>query len=112
MKKNKLCYVASRISSGAKDQLEIEQNVLDSVRAAMKVLDLGFYPVLPAVNNHELGKALRWRHSQYMKMDKQILKRCDAIYLCKGWEESRGAVMEHDWAKDLGLEIYYEEGGD
>jgi len=107
--KTKICYIAGRISSGARDALEIEQNIFDSVRSATKVLKLGFYPILPAVNNHELGKALGWKHSHYMAMDHEILKRCDAIFMCNGWERSKGAKMEHGWALALGLEILYEE---
>lgn len=34
---------------------------------------------------------------------------CDAAYFCKGWENMRGCRIEHQAAKDYGLEIIYEE---
>jgi len=33
---------------------------------------------------------------------------CDAIYMLKGWEKSRGAMVEFQLAIYLGLEIVYE----
>lgn len=34
---------------------------------------------------------------------------CHAAYFCKGWENARGCKLEHEAAKDYGLEIIYEE---
>lgn len=33
---------------------------------------------------------------------------CHAAYFCKGWESARGCRIEHQAAKDYGLEIIYE----
>lgn len=34
---------------------------------------------------------------------------CDAVYFCKGWEDARGCRIEHEAAKEYGLDIIYEE---
>jgi len=34
---------------------------------------------------------------------------CDVAYFCKGWENARGCRIEHEAAKEYGLEIMYEE---
>lgn len=34
---------------------------------------------------------------------------CHAAYFCKGWENARGCVIEHEAAKAYGLKIIYEE---
>lgn len=34
---------------------------------------------------------------------------CDAIYMMNGWEKSKGACVEHAFAKTNHLMIYYEE---
>lgn len=34
---------------------------------------------------------------------------CNAAYFCKGWERARGCRIEHEAAKQYGLEIIYEE---
>ena len=34
---------------------------------------------------------------------------CHAAYFCKGWENARGCIIEHEAAKAYGLTIIYEE---
>ena len=34
---------------------------------------------------------------------------CHAAYFCKGWEQARGCVIEHQAAEKYGLKIIYEE---
>jgi hypothetical protein len=41
--------------------------------------------------------------------DCEIVKRCDTIFMCKGWEKSSGANKELETAKEYELEIIYEE---
>ena len=38
-----------------------------------------------------------------------IERDADAIFLMKGWTESKGACLEHQKAVELGLEIFMEE---
>jgi hypothetical protein len=33
---------------------------------------------------------------------------CDTAYFCKGWEDTRGCKIEHEVAKQYGLNILYE----
>jgi hypothetical protein len=37
-----------------------------------------------------------------------MLECCDAIYMLDGWENSKGANIEYQYAKDNGLDICYE----
>lgn len=39
----------------------------------------------------------------------ESMSQCDAAFFCKGWEKARGCRIEHQAAKDYGLEIIYEE---
>lgn len=48
-------------------------------------------------------------HEEAMKICLAELETCDAIYMLKDWEESKGAKMEHEKAKELRLEIIYEK---
>jgi hypothetical protein len=47
-------------------------------------------------------------HAQYMRYSIHQLLIVDAVYMLKGWQDSKGATAEHTIAKSLGLEIYYE----
>lgn len=45
----------------------------------------------------------------YIMIDIAMLFECDAIFMLKGWGESKGARLEHALAEFLGIDIYYEE---
>ena len=36
----------------------------------------------------------------------------DTVYFCKGWENARGCIIEHEAAVKYGLNILYEENED
>lgn len=39
----------------------------------------------------------------------EVMSMCDAVYFCKGWEDTRGCQIEHMAAENYGLEIIHEE---
>lgn len=45
----------------------------------------------------------------YMAHSFYRMSLCDTIYFAKGWENARGCRLEHQAAKDYGLNILYEE---
>lgn len=52
----------------------------------------------------------------YMRTDLLVLLTCDAIYLLRGWERSKGASVEHAVAMACGMKVLYQtdvaEAGD
>lgn len=45
-------------------------------------------------------------HDEYMRICFELIKMCDAIYMMPGWETSKGATKEYEYAKKLGLIVY------
>ena len=45
----------------------------------------------------------------FLKGDLEIVRRCDAIYMLTNWEQSEGARGEYELARNLDLEVYFEE---
>lgn len=45
----------------------------------------------------------------HMKKDLQDLLTCDAIFLCKNWEKSKGCKLEFDVATTCNIEPIYED---
>jgi len=43
----------------------------------------------------------------YMKESIKLLMDADAIYMLDGWQQSKGATVEHDLAEKLSIPIYY-----
>ena len=47
---------------------------------------------------------------KFMLADLAILMTsCDTIYMLKGWENSKGARIEHFTALEMGIQVIYEE---
>lgn len=49
-----------------------------------------------------------WQQGTYMDICFAMIRGCQAIYMLKGWERSKGAKAEHAYAEKLGLMVYYE----
>lgn len=69
---------------------------------AARLRALGFEIVNPAEINAD--PCVEWL--ECMRRDIRALVLCDGIALLEGWEESRGAKVEHKLARGLGLRVY------
>ncbi|NMA07252.1 MAG: DUF4406 domain-containing protein [Ruminococcaceae bacterium] len=47
-------------------------------------------------------------HQEAMKICLEALKDCSHIFMLKDWKESKGAMMEHQFAMDNGIKIIYQ----
>lgn len=72
--------------------------------AAKDLRDRGFDVLNPVEIAPEQGKS--WAY--YMRKDLAEMLTCDAIYLLKGWHESKGASLEKHVAEALGMLVSYE----
>jgi len=63
----------------------------------------GFEVVNPMTIPHNHDKT--WE--SYMKEDLKALLECTDIYMLKGWHESKGANIEYNLARELGLSIIF-----
>lgn len=48
-------------------------------------------------------------YADYLCSDLRVLADCDAIFLCKGWQFSRGCRIERNFAEEFGLQVMTEE---
>lgn len=76
---------------------------------AQKVEDMlrHFYPEVINPLKNGLPENADWR--EHMKKDMQDLLTCDAIYMCGGFEVSKGCKLELDVATSCGLGVIYEK---
>jgi nucleoside 2-deoxyribosyltransferase len=68
---------------------------------AAQLRSQGFEVVNPAEVNPD--QTMPWE--ECMRRDIAELVRCDYIYLLPGWEQSKGATLEHHIADRLGMGI-------
>jgi hypothetical protein len=59
------------------------------------------------VNPAEINPDAKLEWHQCMRADIAQLVTCDAIEMLPGWEDSRGARLEHHIAERLGMEIHF-----
>ena len=97
-------YISGKITGTTDYHLRFKQAELS--------LGLKGYEV---INPAKIGAALKSslpfdpEYDDYMLVDEHFLKKADAIYMMKGYEESAGAKHELMIATQLGKEIIYEE---
>ena len=71
-------------------------------RAEQYLKEQGYIPINPI-------EPWGLEYKEYIDISLAKLKYCDGIYMLKGWNESKGAVLEHLYAQTIGLKIMYEE---
>lgn len=76
---------------------------------ATKELSKGHYKI---INTFFTGsEECDWADTQhntpiaYLALSLKKMAEVDAVYFCKGWSKARGCVIEHEVAKNYGLEI-------
>ena len=66
----------------------------------------GVYGYKHVVNPAKLHPTTDLPWAEFLKRDLRELTTCDAVFLLKGWEKSRGATLEAFVAYVLGLRLY------
>lgn len=76
-------------------------------KAEKELTAKGWSVVNPAKVNAQLPEDTDYE--DYMRMSFCMISMCEAIYLLRGFEKSRGAKRELEFAKSEDMEIMYEE---
>ena len=92
MKRKKKIYISGPIS-GTNDYME------RFAEAEKEMAEKGYVVINPAKVNAELPPPPDTSYEQYMKMSLLMLSDADEIYMMSGWEESKGAKLEFEYAK-------------
>ena len=103
----KRIYIAGPMA-GVEDLNRAEfRKAVDSIWETSKGAAIGFNP-------HQVADMLGWdEQTPVIEIASTLLGDlvdCDAIYMLRGWENSKGARAEHAVAVWIGLEIMYQGG--
>lgn len=101
-RKMKKMYISGPITG-----YETEERIEAFAAASARAEAMGYKAVNPMKDQPE-----GWSWEEYMRRDIEKLCKCDAIVMMRGWEHSRGAMLELEIAKALEMEVFYmvEEG--
>jgi len=100
----RVIYVSGPYSN--KDWEGISVNILKARDVAIKLWKEGWAVICPHCNTAHFDTHIKDR-SVFIRGDLEILRRCDAIFMLKGYKQSFGARCELRLAKCLGLEVIY-----
>ncbi len=109
----KVIYVAGKYLGDC--DWETYQNIHNARVSAHRLWNEGWAVICPHSNTAFFGGVNErdkdnpngdWQ--KWIKGDLEIISRCDAVYMIKGWENSKGAKLELKEAQRLGKEILYE----
>lgn len=101
----KRIYIAGPMT-GKEDLNRVEfEKAAKFIEESSKGFSIGFNP-------HDVANMLGWDESTLLSTIASTLlvdlANCDAIYMLRGWQDSKGATAEHAVAKWIGLEIIYQ----
>jgi hypothetical protein len=96
-------YISGKISDNANAEEDFKRGV-------MWAKGKGYHAINPYTIGMELAET--FTHEEFMKIDFQLIEICDAIYMLRGWQNSKGAVMELQHAIAFDKSIFYEEEAD
>ena len=96
-----IVYLAGKYSG------DVDKNIADNEKTCIELWNKGYCVQSPIQNTAHFEKYTDCSWERFMDGDLEMLSRCDCIVMNKGWMCSKGAVIEHNKAKEWGMPIYY-----
>lgn len=85
----------------------IHANIMAAREVAIKVWELGAAAECPHLNTFHFEIDAKLSYDEYMEGDFAILKKCDGILMMPTWKASKGANLEHNFAIEHGVPLFY-----
>lgn len=93
----------------------VEQNILTASKCALEAWGKGWGVICPHKNTqgfqHTDLPYEVWMDGDLAFIDRMNPEKGDALLMLVGWSSSKGARLEHDFALEKGLRVYYESEG-
>jgi hypothetical protein len=100
----KLVYIAGPFSARTREGVEL--NIARAVALGVEVARLGAMPVCPHANTSHPEYERVQPYSFWIEGTMLLLRKCDAVMLVPGWENSKGACCEYDDAFQRNVPIF------
>lgn len=103
MKRELVIYIAGPFRG--RSAWEIEVNIRNAERLALEVWKLGMVALCPHCNTRYFQGELE--DDAWLVGDLELLRRCDALLVGPGWQQSAGTRGEIDAAVTHGIPVFY-----
>lgn len=99
-----IVYVSGRYSGFTKE--EVEQNIREAEKVSKELWSAGIVALCPHLNtaHFEIDGVT---YNDYIQGDLELLARCDAVVMLQNWIHSKGAGTEREYARRLGIPVYF-----
>lgn len=85
----------------------VDENIAAARRVAIALWEMGHAVICPHLNSAHMEEDCKATWQDYLAGDFNMISRCDALVMVENWKDSKGAKMEHEYAKSLNIPIYY-----
>jgi hypothetical protein len=96
-----LVYVSGKYSG------DVDTNIENAAKIAGELWDMGHAVICPHMNTAHFEHRCSATWKTYIDGDLNMISRCDAIVMVPGWEDSKGAVVEKEYAERLHIPVWF-----
>lgn len=109
----KIIYIAGPYSGDSRPET-IERNIREAEQYALALSDrqIGFFCSHAHTEHFTTSKGSKAPEQFYYDMGMEFLQRCEAVLAIPGWEASKGAREEVEWAKAHHMQVFYPKNPD
>jgi CTP synthase (UTP-ammonia lyase) len=100
-----IIYISGKYTDDTQEKIDV--NIALARKHAIKLWEAGYTVICPHLNTANFEKDCKIEWNEYIKGDLEIISKCDAILMLHKWEESKGATIERQYARNNGIPIFY-----
>lgn len=101
----KVIYVAGPYRHATRAGIQL--NIQSSMKVGCLVAQKGYSPLIPHMNTAHMDEVIRPGDEQFwLDATMELMRRCDAVVLCPGWQMSSGTIGEIIEAVRLEIPVY------
>lgn len=82
---------------------EIDDNIAAARTIAIELWERGYTVLCPHLNTANFEIDCEADYRDYLIGDMEMIAACDAVVMLPGWEDSKGARLERDFALECGM---------
>lgn len=92
-----------------KSRAAVELNIQVARKVGMLAAIKGWSPVIPHSNTAHLDECCDLPDQFWLDSTMELMRRCDAVVLCPGWQHSSGTLAEVAEAERRGIPVFYSD---
>jgi hypothetical protein len=107
--RDKLVYISGKYTAINKDgtfnDRQIHMNILKAREYAIDIWEKGYTAICPHLNTYHFERDATLEWEDYIAGDLELLKRSDIIFMLPNWEQSKGAILEKEFAEKNKIKV-------